>query len=156
MNVELKSLDPTLPLVATANGFGASACPTVPSDYWTAITTTTRSYRHTGCPMPWLRWLGRVLSLARSTSGSTSTSTPGVREPDDPAGSSFQKSNYVPVVGLDSLLVLLAQPGAGLPHWTSQHDERAGPPVVGMKCRNAGNARGGTVHVAPNGGLTPV
>ena len=122
LSVELKCLDPTLPVIAPVNGF------------WRQRLTdgTERQLERNFYDQAVQQTYGLSDIMAELASKGL---VPGPRhnkfskhidtvvciDPHIPAGSSLHKHAYVSVAGIDTLVDRLNQPGPGLPHWTRGH-----------------------------------
>lgn len=122
MNVELKSLTPTLPLVGTPNGFWSQRLPDgserkMDRNFYTQARDQTYGISDA---MDALAKKGRVPS-PRHDRFFKHIDTVVCIDPRIPPGSTVQKLKNVSVVGLDTLVDRLVRPGPGLPHWESRH-----------------------------------
>ncbi|MHC6214752.1 NERD domain-containing protein [Rhodococcus ruber] len=122
MNVELKSLDPTLPLIGTTNGFWSQQRPDgtqrlMDRNFYTQAREQTFGLSDA---MAVLAKKGHVPGPQHNRFFKHIDTVVCV-DPTIPPGSTLQKFSNVSVVGLDALVDRLTQPGPGLPNWNSQH-----------------------------------
>ncbi|MGB8403860.1 MAG: hypothetical protein WCE30_07320 [Mycobacterium sp.] len=123
MNVELKHVDTTLPLIATLNGpwrqlldDGTERMVADHNYYEQAIQETY------GITDAFAYLSGKGLVPGPTAKGfARHIDTVVCCDPHIPAGSTLNKRAYVTVAGLDTLIDRLAQPGPGLPHWDRRH-----------------------------------
>jgi hypothetical protein len=122
MNVELKSLNSTLPIVGTPNGFWSQQKPDgterlMDRNFYTQAREQTYGISDA---MAALAKKGRVPNPKHDRFFKHIDTVVCV-DPMIPPGSALRKFNNVSVVGLDTLVDRLTQPGPGLPHWKSEH-----------------------------------
>jgi hypothetical protein len=122
INVELKALDQALPLIGPANGIWRQQLP----DGTERLLD--RNYNNQALQQTYgLADAMSILAKRGLAPGpqdgrfAKNIDTVICLAPEIPPGSRFEKSRYVSVVGLDTLVDRLMQPGPGLPHWTTAH-----------------------------------
>lgn len=126
MNVELKHVDVTLPLIAKPNGLWRQQLPDgtermLDRNYYE------QARQETYALSDLLEKLARkrLVPGPQHSGFAKHIDTVVCCDPHIPAGSALTKHPHVAVVGLDTLLDRLAQPGPGFPHWAPQHWEEA-------------------------------
>ena len=122
MNVELKSLTSTLPLVGTPNGFWSQRMPDgaerkMDRNFYTQARDQTYGISDA---MAALAKKGNVPGPTHNRFFKHIDTVVCI-DPRIPPGSAVQKFQNVSVVGLDTLIDRLVRPGPGLPHWESRH-----------------------------------
>jgi hypothetical protein len=119
LNVELKLVDPSLPMVGPTNGFWSQRLPDG--------TDRTRERNFYDQAMQQTYGLADILSALhrdgavpgpRSDKFPKDIETLVCLDPYVPDGSTLQPHAYVKALGLDNLLDRVSRPGKGLPHWT--------------------------------------
>ncbi|WP_216854635.1 NERD domain-containing protein [Rhodococcus opacus] len=122
MNVELKSLTSTLPLIGTPNGFWSQRMPDgterkMDRNFYNQVRDQTYGISDA---MAELAKKGRVPNPRHDRFFKHIDIVVCV-DPTVPPGSTLRKFNKVSVVGLDTLIDRLVRPGPGLPEWNSHH-----------------------------------
>lgn len=122
MNVELKSIDTALPLVGRANGPWEQLLPDgnrrlMDRNFYTQARGQTFGLSDV---MRKLGQAGRVPQPA-NRQFFEHIDTVVCLAPRVPEGSSFERFEYVSVIGFDQLVDRLNRPGRGLPDWTNEH-----------------------------------
>ncbi|CDO91639.1 hypothetical protein AWC29_11430 [Mycobacterium triplex] len=123
MNVELKHVDPTLPLIATPNGPWRQRLPEGAERMVADHGYYEQALQETYGVADVLADLNRkgVVPGPTGKGFARHIDTVVCCDPHIPAGSTLNRHAYVSVVGLDTLVDRLAQPGPGLPHWDRRH-----------------------------------
>ncbi len=122
MNVELKSIDMALPLVGRANGPWEQLLPDgnrrpLDRNFYTQARDQTFGLSDV------MRRLAQADKVPRPTNRQffEHIDTVVCLAPRVPDGSSFERFEYVNVIGFDQLVDRLDRPGRGLPNWTNEH-----------------------------------
>lgn len=118
LNVELKQVDPSLPMVGPTNGFWSQRLPDG--------TDRTRERNFYDQALQQTYGLADILSALhrdgavpgpRSDKFPKDIDTLVCLDPYVPDGSTLQSHAYVRAIGLDNLVDRVSRPGKGLPHW---------------------------------------
>jgi hypothetical protein len=122
LSVELKCLDPALPVVAPVNGFWRQRPPDgterqLERNFYDQAVQQTYGLSDI---MAELANAGLVPGPQRNKF-SKHIDTVVCIDPRIPSGSSLHEHAYVSVVGIDTLVDRVTRPGPGLPHWTRDH-----------------------------------
>ncbi|OBH60567.1 hypothetical protein A5687_19145 [Mycobacterium mantenii] len=122
LSVELKCLDPALPVIAPVNGFWRQRLPDgterqLERNFYDQAIQQTYGLSDV---MAELANTGLVPGPQRNKFAKHIDTVVCI-DPRIPSGSSLDRHAYVSVVGIDTLVDRLTLPGPGLPHWARDH-----------------------------------